>query len=93
MEKLDENGEPTNRTMAVSCRVTDATQAATVTGINGTAAQAANVTEYSPQLETDYGIDPSQTRWMSVKEAMPVHYEKGAYDWNNFNYQKCAAMR
>lgn len=93
MEQIDENGELSNRTMAVSCKVNVATQTATVTGINGTAAGEANVTEFSPSLETDYAVDPSRTRWSSVKDMLPHYYESGQYDWNGYNYQMCAAMR
>lgn len=93
MEKIGENGELTNRTMAVSCKVNLASQTATVTGINGTATREANVTEFSPSLETDYAVDPTRTRWSSVKDMLPVYYDAGTYDWNNFSYQKCAAMR
>ena len=74
MEKIGEDGELTNRTMAVSCKVNFASQDVTVTGINGTAARAADVTEFSPTLETDYAIDRTKTRWFSVKDYVPHLY-------------------
>lgn len=74
MEQLDDNGMPTNRTIAVSCKVVTATQEATITGINGTRVLEANVTEFSPSLETDFPLDPQKSRWSSMKDTMPDLY-------------------